>query len=53
MQRGQVGRQEVTLVGRQREITALTAMLDRAIRGTGGVVGIVGAAGIGKSRLDE
>ncbi len=51
VQRGQVRRQEVTLVGRQREITALTAMLDRAIRGTGGVVGIAGAAGIGKSRL--
>jgi len=50
-QRGRVGRQEVTLVGRQREITALTAMLDRAMDGTGGVVGIVGAAGIGKSRL--
>ena len=49
--RGRVGRQEVTLVGRQREITALTAMLDRAIDGTGGVIGIVGAAGIGKSRL--
>jgi adenylate cyclase len=51
VQRGQVGRQEVTLVGRQREITALTAMLDRAIDGTGCVTGIVGAAGIGKSRL--
>ena len=51
VQCGQVGRQEVTLVGRQREITALTAMLDRAIDGTGGVIGIVGAAGIGKSRL--
>jgi adenylate cyclase len=51
VQHGHVGRQEVTLVGRQREITALTAMLDRAIDGTGGVIGIVGAAGIGKSRL--
>ena len=51
VQRGQVDRREVTLVGRQREITAVTAMLDSAIDGTGGVIGIVGPAGIGKSRL--
>ena len=51
VQRGRVGRQEVTLIGRQREITGLNAMLGRAIDGTGCVVGIVGAAGIGKSRL--
>ena len=51
VQRRQVGRQEVTLVGRQREITTLTAMLDRAIDGTGGVIEIVGAAGVGKTRL--
>ncbi|MGB9305528.1 MAG: adenylate/guanylate cyclase domain-containing protein [Mycobacterium sp.] len=51
VQRGQVSRREVTLVGRQREITAVTAMLDSAIDGTGGVIGIEGPAGIGKSRL--
>ena len=51
VQRGQVGRREVTLVGRQREITAVTEMLDSAIDGTGGVIGIVGPAGFGKSRL--
>jgi adenylate cyclase len=51
VQRSAVSRQEATLIGRQRETTALTAMLDRSIDGTGGVMGIVGAAGIGKSRL--
>ncbi len=50
-QRGHAGRREVTLVGREREITALTVMLDHAIDGTGGVNGIVGPPGIGKSRL--
>ncbi|OBH91522.1 adenylate/guanylate cyclase domain-containing protein [Mycobacterium sp. E2733] len=44
-------RQEVTLVGRQAEMSALSDMLSGAIDGAGGVVGIVGAAGIGKSRL--
>jgi len=48
---GQAGPQEVTLVGRQREIAETTAMLDSAIDGTGGVIEIVGPAGIGKSRL--
>lgn len=48
---GQGGRPDVTLVGRRREIGALTTMLDRAIDGAGGVTGIVGPPGIGKSRL--
>ena len=45
------GRSEVTLVGRQQQITALTELLDRSMSGHGGVVGVVGAAGIGKSRV--
>ncbi|TDO07969.1 AAA ATPase-like protein [Mycobacterium sp. BK086] len=50
-QRGDTGRQETALVGRGQEVATLTEILDRAIAGTGGVVGIVGAPGIGKSRL--
>ena len=37
------------LVGRQWEMLTLEGVLDRAITGHGGVVGIVGQAGIGKS----
>ena len=44
-------RQETTLVGRQREVATLTAALDRAVDGTGGVVKIAGVAGVGKTRL--
>jgi adenylate cyclase len=40
-----------TLVGREWELTALNAMLDRAINGHGCVVGVVGPPGIGKSRI--
>src|SRR5271163_3610994 len=47
---GQVGRAEARLVGRRWEMAALEAMVDRAIGGRGGVVGVVGAPGIGKSR---
>ena len=32
-------------------MTALTGLLDRAVRGSGGVVGLVGPPGIGKSRV--
>jgi class 3 adenylate cyclase len=49
--RGPLGRSEATLVGRQQQIGALTELLDRAMSGHGGVVGVVGAAGIGKSRV--
>ena len=41
------------LVGRQRELAALTAGLDEAIAGRGSVFLIAGPAGIGKSRLLE
>lgn len=47
---GLIGRAEVGLVGRRWEIAALDAMVDRTIGGHGGVVNVVGPAGIGKSR---
>jgi class 3 adenylate cyclase len=47
---GLVGRAEASLVGRRWEMAALDAMVDRAISGHGGVVGVVGPPGIGKSR---
>lgn len=46
-----VGRLESKLVGRRWEMSALEALLDRAIEGQGAVVSISGSAGIGKSRL--
>ena len=39
------------MVGRDKELNFLSAVLDEAIGGAGGVVNIVGPAGIGKSRL--
>ncbi|HLF31452.1 MAG TPA: adenylate/guanylate cyclase domain-containing protein, partial [Xanthomonadales bacterium] len=39
------------LVGREAEFAALKDSLDRLLAGQGGVVGIIGEAGIGKSRL--
>jgi class 3 adenylate cyclase len=43
--------EQSTLVGRSRELAALTGELERAIGGRGRVVDIVGSPGIGKSRL--
>ncbi|SKA31858.1 adenylate cyclase [Enhydrobacter aerosaccus] len=40
-----------TFVGRERELELLQRGLDRAIEGEGCAIGIVGEAGIGKSRL--
>jgi adenylate cyclase len=40
-----------TFIGREWELSALTAMLDRSISGHGCVVNVVGPPGIGKSRL--
>jgi len=40
-----------TLVGRQWEMHALRGLLDESLAGRGSVVGIVGAPGIGKTRL--
>ncbi|WP_235009984.1 adenylate/guanylate cyclase domain-containing protein [Mycobacterium sp. 3519A] len=48
---GRAAAAEVPLVGRRREIAETTAVLDKAITGAGGVLRIVGPAGIGKSRL--
>jgi adenylate cyclase len=44
-------RQESSLIGRRWEKDAAEGILERAIDGRGGVVGVVGSAGIGKSRL--
>jgi class 3 adenylate cyclase len=44
-------RVETTFVGRQWEMGALSAILDRAVNGNGCVVGVVGSPGIGKSRI--
>jgi adenylate cyclase len=44
-------RSESPLVGRQWEISTVTAILDEVIGGAGCVVNIMGAPGIGKSRL--
>ncbi len=44
-------RAEPSLVGRRWEMSAVEALLQRAVEGHGGVVGVAGAPGIGKSRL--
>jgi class 3 adenylate cyclase len=44
-------RAESNLVGRRWEMAAVKGLLDRAIDGHGGVVGVVASPGIGKSRL--
>ena len=46
-----IERVESNLVGRRWEMFAAEDLLDRAIEGQGGVVGVVGPPGIGKSRL--
>ena len=46
-----VGPAESNLVGRRWEMAAVEGLLERAIDGHGGVVGVVGSPGIGKSRL--
>jgi adenylate cyclase len=45
------GRRSWPLVGRQWEMRALTGILDESIAGRGCVVGLIGAPGIGKTRL--
>jgi adenylate cyclase len=44
-------RVEPSFVGRDWEMGALRGMLDRAMKGKGCVVGVVGSPGIGKSRI--
>lgn len=46
-----VRRVESSLIGRRGELTTVETMLDRAIHGQGGVATVVGAPGIGKSRM--
>jgi adenylate cyclase len=46
-------RTERPLVGRDDELRALADVFDRTARGRGGVVTVIGEAGIGKSRLVE
>ncbi len=48
---GRTGPSYSTLVGRDWELAALAAMLDRSMGGLGCVVAVTGPAGIGKSRL--
>jgi class 3 adenylate cyclase len=50
-ERPAVGRAESNLVGRRWEMAVVEGLLDRAIDGYGGVVGVMGSPGIGKSRL--
>ncbi len=44
-------RMELPLVGREQELTALSALLDRVCDGRGAIASITGEPGIGKSRL--
>jgi len=46
-----VRRAESNLAGRRWEMSAVEALLDRAVEGHGVVVGVLGSPGIGKSRL--
>lgn len=48
---GLTGRAEAGLVGRRWEMAAVEAIVDRAMSRRGGVVNVVGQAGIGKSRV--
>ena len=45
------GGYEGSIVGRARELDAMSARLEEALRGEGRVIGLSGEAGIGKSRL--
>ena len=46
-----VSRAESNLVGRRWEMSAVEALLERAVAGQGAVVGVIDSPGIGKSRL--
>ena len=48
-----ISRAEVALVGRETELSELTAALDDAVSGSGRIAMLVGEPGIGKTRLAE
>ncbi len=48
---GSTERAEAGLVGRRWEMAALDALVERTMDGRGGIVNVVGPAGIGKSRV--
>ncbi|MEE8045263.1 MAG: AAA family ATPase, partial [Dehalococcoidia bacterium] len=48
-----VPRLKKSFVGRKTESESLDQALDRAIAGTGGIVALIGEAGIGKTRIAE
>jgi class 3 adenylate cyclase len=45
------GQLQAPMVGRKKELAVLTGALERLVRGEGGVVYVLGEAGLGKSRL--
>jgi len=45
--------QAATFIGRERELSLMSEMLDRAIQGNGSALLIAGESGVGKSRLVE
>ena len=49
--KGPVSGRDVPLVGRSHEVEMLDTLLEQSVRGRGRVVGVVGSAGIGKSRI--
>ncbi|MGV9713765.1 AAA family ATPase [Gordonia sp. NPDC003424] len=51
--RGTEATSDVPLVGRRHEMAAIAAMTERAIRGHGGAITIVGPPGIGKTRIAQ
>ena len=48
-----ISRTRVPLVGREKELSELTAAYDDAVSGSGRIVMLVGEPGIGKTRLAE
>jgi adenylate cyclase len=50
-QRRAVGQAESSLIGRRWEMSTVEGLLERAIAHHGGVLGVIGQAGIGKTRL--
>ena len=51
--RQRLGGSNVSLVGRAAELATITESIERLARGRGGILSIIGEAGLGKSRLLE